>query len=284
MARIRTIKPEFFRHEGLFELERETGLPVRVAFAGLWTAADREGRFKWRPKQLKLDCVPYDEIDFSRVLDALTTRGFIARYEVGGEDFGCIPSWNEHQVINNRESPSDLPSIENGTLKSNTSTRAPRVNDACSTPLVQVQGEGKGREGKGREDKSSCAEPSDEGTALVVQPEPVAISLPLNTGSDFPVTERLVEEFRSAYPAIDVMGQLRAMRAWAMSNPTKRKTKTGILRFVNSWLSKAQDNPKAAIHENQPSRRLSAVEQVERAIAAERRFEPIDGTFQIRAQ
>ena len=48
MARIRTIKPEFFRHEALYEAEHETGLPLRVAYAGLWTAADREGRFQWK--------------------------------------------------------------------------------------------------------------------------------------------------------------------------------------------------------------------------------------------
>lgn len=73
MARIRTIKPEFFRHAGLFDLEQETGLPLRVAFAGLWTAADREGRFAWKPRELKLDCLPFDLVDFSRVLDALST-------------------------------------------------------------------------------------------------------------------------------------------------------------------------------------------------------------------
>jgi hypothetical protein len=149
MARIRTIKPEFFRHEGLFELERECCLPVRVAFAGLWTAADREGRFKWSPKTLKLDCLPFDECDFSRVLDALSTRGFIVKYVVDGREFGFIPSWNEHQVINNRESESVLPEPTESSIESNTSTRAPRVTVASPTPLVQVQGEGKGREGKG---------------------------------------------------------------------------------------------------------------------------------------
>lgn len=35
MARIRTIKPEFFLHDELFELEKETGLPVRLTFIGL---------------------------------------------------------------------------------------------------------------------------------------------------------------------------------------------------------------------------------------------------------
>ena len=163
MARIRSIKPEFFRHEALYEAERETKLPLRLAFAGLWTAADREGRFRWAPRQLKLDCLPYDECDFSRVLDALLTRGFIVKYECDGKEFGCIPSWHQHQVINNREKASDLPAPN----EINTLTREARVGDAPSTPLVQVQGEGKGkegeREGKGNSSRSvaDAPRPSD---------------------------------------------------------------------------------------------------------------------------
>lgn len=79
-VRIRTIKPEFFLHVGLFQAEKESGLPLRVAFAGLWGAADREGRFKWEPMKLKVQILPYDDVDFSRVLDALSTRGFLVRY------------------------------------------------------------------------------------------------------------------------------------------------------------------------------------------------------------
>ena len=150
MARIRTIKPDFFRHEGLYEAEKETGLPLRVAFAGLWTAADREGRFAWKPRQLKLDALPYDELDFSRVLDALCTRGHIVKYIVAGVEYGCIPSWGDHQVINNRESASEFPAVEEGSIESTTSTREARVTDASTTPLVQEQVEGKGKEGKGK--------------------------------------------------------------------------------------------------------------------------------------
>lgn len=149
MARIRSIKPEFFRHEALYEAEKESGLPLRVAFAGLWTACDREGRFKWKPRTLKLDVLPYDECDFSRVLDALNSRGFIVKYQHEEDEYGCIPSWTTHQVINNRESASILPSLE----ESITCTRGPRVDDACVTPLKHAQAEGKGREGKGKERK-----------------------------------------------------------------------------------------------------------------------------------
>lgn len=146
MARIRTIKPSFFRHEALFEAEQETGLPLRLAFVGLWTAADREGRFRWQPRALKLDCLPYDNADFSRVLDALATRGLIVRYAVDGAEYGYIPSWQKHQVINNREMASDLPEPN----ENNTLTREPRVTVAPPTPLVQTQVEGN-MEGKGKE-------------------------------------------------------------------------------------------------------------------------------------
>jgi hypothetical protein len=153
VARIRTIKPEFFRHADLYEAEKETGFPLRLAFAGLWTAADREGRFKWRPRELKLDCLPHDEVDFARVLDALTTRGWLVRYAVNGVEYGAIPTWGSHQIINNRETASIIPPpSENNGL-----TREARVDDAMPTPLVQVQGEGKGREGERKETEANAS-------------------------------------------------------------------------------------------------------------------------------
>ena len=161
MARIRTIKPEFFRHAGLFDAERETGLPLRVAFAGLWSACDREGRFTWRPRELKLDALPFDEVDFGRVLDALWTRGHIEKYAVDGVDYGFIPSWHRHQVINNRESASVLPEPIESAVQDASGTRRARVDHASATPLVHAQGEGKGKEGKGRERPSvSSARPT----------------------------------------------------------------------------------------------------------------------------
>ena len=147
--RIRTIKPEFFHHEGLFEAEAQTNLPLRVAFAGLWCIADREGRFKWEPRRIGVQVLPYDGVDFSRVLDALATRAFVLKYRVGDACFGFIPSFLKHQVINNRESESVLPDPEGNIEETPTNTeesdasatREPREDHACRK-------EGKGREGK----------------------------------------------------------------------------------------------------------------------------------------
>lgn len=161
MARIRTVKPELFRHEALFEAEIKNKLPLRLSYIGLFTACDREGRFKWKPKTLKLDVLPYDDVDFLRVLDALVTHGFIVKYEFEGDQFGCIPTWSQHQVINNRESTSLLPSLEEST----TCTRDSRVDDASVTPLVHTQGEeeGKGmeRKGKGNKENAVASRPED---------------------------------------------------------------------------------------------------------------------------
>ena len=142
--RIRTIKPEFYTHEELFEAEMAEKLPLRVAFSGLWCAADRCGRFKWEPRRLGILILPYDNIDFSRVLHALSTRGFIVRYRVGDAWFGAIPTWNKHQVINNRERPSEIPDLSQAEQVDASGTRGARVGHASKE-------EGKGREGKGKD-------------------------------------------------------------------------------------------------------------------------------------
>jgi len=151
MARIRTVKPELFKHVGLFEAEIAYQLPIRLAFVALFTCCDRRGRFRWDPRRLKLDILPYDDVDASRVLDALVTRGFVVKYEHKNETFGCIPSWHKHQQINHREMESEIPPLEDSltfvTEKTNKNNEvkmhdAP-VLDACLTrepPVKQSLG------------------------------------------------------------------------------------------------------------------------------------------------
>ena len=137
MSRIRTVKPELFKHEGLFEAETYTNLPLRLAFVGLLTCCDREGRFRWRPQRLKLDMLPYDNIDITKILDALLNYGFINKYEHQGNWYGCIPSWFKHQQINHREIASDIPAptelvtVTNNVAEKITTTNS--VTDGCPT-------------------------------------------------------------------------------------------------------------------------------------------------------
>ena len=134
MARIRTIKPEFFTSEDIVELDPI----VRLLYIALWCEADKEGRLSWKPKTFKMRYFPADTCDIELMCDALVTRGLVCLY---GDSFAYIPSFKSHQHINPREKESELPT--------------PNI-DACGTrrdASVTVDaraGRKEGREGKGR--------------------------------------------------------------------------------------------------------------------------------------
>ncbi len=135
MSRIRTIKPELFTHEGLFEAEIATQLPLRCAFMGLFTCCDKEGRFRWE-KRLKLLILPYDVLDFMKVLEALAQYGFIKKYAFEGEYYGCIPSWKKHQKIDKRQNPSELPGMEGYGRVQKRRTVVPSADEAQNSVIA----------------------------------------------------------------------------------------------------------------------------------------------------
>jgi ferredoxin len=146
MARIRTIKPEFFTSEDIVGLSPM----ARLLYIALWCEADREGRLPWKPKTFKLRYLPADACDVMALCGELTAAGLVVLY---GDGLAFIPSFIAHQHINPREAASQLPAPDA------CPTRAPRVDDASARDS-DVQG---GREGKGKEgDKpSSSAAPND---------------------------------------------------------------------------------------------------------------------------
>lgn len=105
MARSRNIKPGFFSNEDLVELDFAT----RLLFAGLWTIADRDGRLEDRPKKIKINVFPADDVDVVAMLDALTGAGFIQRYAVNGAAYIQITNWTKHQNPHHTEKASDIP-------------------------------------------------------------------------------------------------------------------------------------------------------------------------------
>lgn len=145
-GRIRTVKPELFTDERLWDLGVETGLPVLQAFIGLWCFADREGRFEWRPRALRAMILPFWEGDMASVLEALASRSFITRYVVDGSEFGHIRTFSAHQVIPHREAQSTLP---DPALHGRSSEPGHCTGTAVQLP-GSAPGEGKGREGNGR--------------------------------------------------------------------------------------------------------------------------------------
>jgi hypothetical protein len=107
MARIRTIKPDFFGSLTIASLT----LHARLTFIGLWTHCDDEGRCVDDPRLIRAAAWPLDDrvaADVEEDLRALTEASLIVRYEVDGRRYIAVRTWLEHQRIN-RPTPSRFP-------------------------------------------------------------------------------------------------------------------------------------------------------------------------------
>ena len=157
MPRIRTVKPEFYRHKLLQQLERENpNLKPMLVFTGLWCMADKAGRFEWDPDILHLDILPFIPFDMDETLGLLRKSGLVAKYSVAGKDYGVIPTFPKHQRITGKEHDAPArypdPSPDNPPLfppddKDGETPGKPPSNDG-EAPGIPGKGKGKGK-GKG---------------------------------------------------------------------------------------------------------------------------------------
>ena len=67
-------------------------------------------------------------------------------------------------------------------------------------------------------------------------------AIPLEDGTEWKPTVSQYNEFCKAYSNLDIPNEFRKMRAWSLSNPSHKKTRRGVTRFVNGWLNRAVDN------------------------------------------
>ena len=141
MARIRTIKPEFFTSEDIVSLS-----PLaRLLYVATWCEADKEGRLAWKPLTFKLRYFPGDSCDIKALCQELVDAKLVVLY---GDGLAYIPKFGAHQHINPRESASQLPEPD---ASPRVATRQSRDSDA--------QGGREGKEGKGTPDASRQDDP-----------------------------------------------------------------------------------------------------------------------------
>lgn len=107
MARIRTIKPDFWSNEKVMSCSRNS----RLLFIGLWNYADDAGRMVDSAKTVKAQIFPGDDDIVSEnvrgMLDELSGNGLLLKYEVGGRAYLQITGW-DHQRID-KPRPSRIP-------------------------------------------------------------------------------------------------------------------------------------------------------------------------------
>lgn len=99
MARIRTIKPEFWKHEDLSELPEAT----HMLAAALLNHADDEGYFNANPGLIKSECCPLREpsVSIQDSLISLSRIGYIRLFKgADGKRYGQVVTFDDHQRVN----------------------------------------------------------------------------------------------------------------------------------------------------------------------------------------
>ena len=97
MARIRTVKPEFWTSEQVAECSTTT----RLLFIGMWNFCDDGGNHPASLKQLKMQIFPSDDIsvaDIGVMVNELITNELIDKYEANGKKYWHVLGWH-HQKI-----------------------------------------------------------------------------------------------------------------------------------------------------------------------------------------
>lgn len=82
-----------------------------------------------------------------------------------------------------------------------------------------------------------------------------SITVPASDGSEYAIPLADIAEWEQTYPAVNVEGELQKARAWCLANPSKRKTHRGMPKFLNGWLSRANDRPGHSVNGAPPQPR-----------------------------
>lgn len=235
MARIRTIKPEFWGNEKLSLLPEST----HMLAAALLNYADDEGYFNANPELVKAACFPLRTVrpTVAASLSMLRDIGYIVFGD--GEDgraYGRILRFTEHQSINKAKESKIAP------LAITWHTGA--VPDGYR--VEQGTGNGTGNREQGGGELRKRATPQ----AKPIAPEDCKYPVfPTTPGTDtkansWTLEDALVEELSATFPAVDVQFQARKAHGWVMANLRRRKTYDGMRKFLFSWMAREQDSAK----------------------------------------
>lgn len=198
-----------------------------VLFYRLIVNCDDYGRYDARLRIIKNICFPLKDItekDVEKALNKLSAVGLVRVYEdAQGRPFLQLVTWEKHQNV--RAKKSKYPPFDETCIQMYSS------DNKCSRNPIQSESKSESESYSGVCSEQISSEPA----------EAPVITLQLNTGQEYEITQHAIDEWSELYPAVDVMQCLRNMKGWLLSNPAKRKTAKGIKRFITTWLQKEQD-------------------------------------------
>lgn len=234
------------------QINRLTDFQFRL-WTYLLTYVDDYGRGSADPDLVKGFCFPRRKDVTAKSISAgfkeLQNEGLVKIYRVGEEMYFYFPTWEKHQRIQAKRSlypepPSleDCDSFDNSTV-THGDPPLTTVDHGNPPPEVEVEVEEEIEYTSAIADvctELKSSEPKDG------KKEQAIFEIPTNTGEGYPFFQADIDLYKSLYPSVDIAQEMRKMVGWSDANPTKRKTKVGMKRFVNAWLSREQDKYKPA--------------------------------------
>lgn len=110
--------------------------------------------------------------------------------------------------------------------------------------------------------------------------DPVMLEFPLNDKTKYCLRQSQIDQFAELYPAVDIMGQLRACLGWNLANEGRRKTRKGILKHINTWLAEKQDKVRQPFWSQLRPANVGANEQEHRTADNQAAYELLFGKKQ----
>lgn len=264
MARIRTVKPEFWTSEQVASCSRD----ARLLFIGMWNFCDDRGVHPVSYRQLKMEVFPGDDLAIDKIQDLcseLEDAGLLSLFEHGERTYWLVTGWR-HQKI---ERPTyKHPDPKTGKFIDS----SPSAHRGITPGLDGIGGESIGVDGGCF---ASCSEPSEDGRSepetepgpsakpvdvasadrkSATDRKPTAVDVPEavdppvlvfpcvgQSGKAWPLFQTKINEYAEAYPGIDVYAECRKALQWLRDNSQRQKTFRGMSKFLNGWLGRAQD-------------------------------------------
>jgi hypothetical protein len=150
MARIRSIKPDFWTSEQVLECS-----PIaRLLFIGIWNFADDAGRLPFSPKSIKAQVFPADDFTIDNVrgmLNELSANGLILIYSVDDKEYLEVTGWHHQRIDKPQPARYPAPFSDN-------STNAPRAIPPDRKGKDRSRRERKGEEQDAREPRADAAD------------------------------------------------------------------------------------------------------------------------------
>lgn len=188
-------------------------------FFRLIVLADDYGVCDARPAVVRGRAMPLHsvtDVQIANALNKMAMAGIIDLYNVGGKSYLQFSSWAQHQQIRAKKHKYPMPNERDSTCNQLIS------NDSnCTLESNPIQSE------------------SESNPSISVAP---VIFIPLVGDATYGVSQDQVDEWAQLYPGVDIMQELRNMVGWSKANPSKRKTKRGVLRFITGWLEREQNS------------------------------------------